>query len=85
MRAWFDQVQRENNLRDITMLGMECAIDTFFQYLIKKEVISDSPLTTIYYRKAVPEIAARNILSKSQIEELLASAKAYSPGYLDLA
>jgi integrase/recombinase XerD len=81
LKTWFDQIQRENSLKDITMRGIKCDIDIFFRFLVKKEIISDSPLTTIFYQKSVPEISARNILSKKQIEELLESAKAFSPGY----
>jgi site-specific recombinase XerD len=81
LKTWLDQIQRENNLKEITMRGIKCDIDTFFRYLTKKEIISESPLTTILYQKFVPEIAARNILSKVQIEGLLESAKAFSPGY----
>ncbi|MFZ4402819.1 MAG: tyrosine-type recombinase/integrase [Pseudobdellovibrionaceae bacterium] len=81
LKIWLDQIQKENDLKEITMRGLKCDIDSFFGYLIKKEIISESPLTSVYYRKTVPEIAARNILSKKQIEDLLESAKAYSPGY----
>jgi integrase/recombinase XerD len=82
LKAWLDQDQRENNLRQITMRGLKCSIDAFFKYLIENEIISESPLTTVFYQKIVPEIGARNILSKRQIEDLLGSAKTYSPGYL---
>lgn len=82
LKAWLDQVQKENNLQSMTMRGLKCSIDAFFKYLMEKEIISESPLTSIFYKKTVPEISARNILSKGQIEELLRSAKAYSPGYL---
>jgi len=81
LKTWLDQIQRECNLRDISMRGIKCDIDIFFRYLIKMEIISESPLTSVYYRKEVPEISARNILSKKQIEDLLESAKSYSPGY----
>lgn len=82
LKAWLDQVQRENNLQQLTMRGLKCSIDSFFKYLMEKEIISESPLTSIFYKKTVPEISARNILSKGQIKDLLGSAKAYSPGYL---
>ena len=64
------------------MQGIKCSIDVFFKYLVKKEVISESPLTTIFYQKIAPDIKSRNILSKNQIEELLVKSKAFSPGYL---
>lgn len=82
LRNWLDLIQRENKLKDISIRGVKCIIDTFFNFLVQKEVISESPLTTIYFKKPAPEVSARNILSKSQIDDLLAKAKTYSPGYL---
>ncbi len=82
LKAWRDQIQRENRLKDITIRGIKCSIDTFFKYQIKMEVISASPLTTIFYQKPAPDVNARNILSEREITDLLASAFAFSPGYL---
>ena len=82
LRAWLDQVQKENSLQTITMRALKCNIDGFFKYLVEKDVISDSPLTAIYYEKSVPPVSSRNILSKKEIDELLGALKAFSPGYL---
>lgn len=81
LKTWLDQIQRENDLKIITMRGIKSDMEVFFRFLIAKDVISESPLAPIYYKKEVPEISARNILSRKQIEELLTNAKAYSPGY----
>lgn len=81
LKTWLDQIEKEGSLKKVTMRGIKSDIDVFFRYLIERDIISDSPLTPIYYQKEVPEISARNILSKSQINELLQSANAYSPGY----
>lgn len=82
LRTWLDQIQRENNLKNITMRGMKCDIDGFFKYLVEKDIISDSPLTTIYYEKSVPPVNSRNLLTESEIADLLKAVKEFSPGYL---
>lgn len=82
IKSWLDLIQKENELKDITMRGIKCSIDTFFAYLVKKEIISESPLTTIYYKVETPDLKTRNLLSKEEIEDLLAKSKAFSPGYL---
>lgn len=82
LKTWLDQIQREGNLKLVTMKGIKSDMDVFFRFLIAKDVISESPLAPIYYQREVPEIGARNILSKNQINEILDSAKAFSPGYL---
>lgn len=82
LRVWMNQIQKENNLKSITMRGMKCDIDQFFKYLVEKEVISESPLTTIYYERSTPPLNSRNLLSEREISELLNSVKTYSPGYL---
>lgn len=82
IKAWLDLIQQENKLKDITMRGIKCSIDTFFAYLVKKEIISESPLTTIYYKVTTPDLKTRNLLSKEDIDDLLVKSKAFSPGYL---
>ena len=82
IKSWLDLIQKENGLKDITMRGIKCSIDTFFAYLVKKEIISESPLTTIYYKVQTPDLKTRNLLSKEEIEDLLLKSKAFSPGYL---
>jgi site-specific recombinase XerD len=82
LKTWLDQIQKEANLQDITMRGIKCAADGFFRFLIEKEAISASPLTTVFYKVPVPDVNARNLLSKLEIEELLRGASEYSPGYL---
>lgn len=82
LKAWLDQVQKENNLKNISMRSIKCDVDYFFKYLSEKDVISDSPLTTIYYERSAPPVSARNILSPEEIGDLLKALKAFSPGYL---
>lgn len=82
LKVWFDQVQREGNIKNVSMRTTRWEVDSFFKYLIEKEVISESPLTTIYYKNEIKPIKARNLLSPEEIEELLKALKAYSPGYL---
>ena len=82
LRSWLNQIKIENNLQEISVRGLKCEVDTFFAYLVKKEIISESPLKRIYYKKYVPSIKARNILSPDEINDLLRAIKAYSPGYL---
>lgn len=57
-------------------------LDRLFDFLIEKEVISESPLTGIYYKKTPPSSISRNHLSALEIERLLEAIQRYSPGYL---
>lgn len=82
LKTWLDQIQKENNLKSISVRAIKCEVDYFFKYLIEKDVISESPLTTIYYERSAPPISARNILSPHEIDEMMLSLKAFSPGYL---
>lgn len=82
MKVWLDQIQKERGLKNNTMRGIKCQIDRFFHYLIEKEIISESPVTTIYYEKVLPNLKTKNLLSEFEIEKLLAALKAHSPGYL---
>ncbi len=82
LRSWLDQIQAENRLKDISMRGLKCEVDTFFVFLKEKEIISESPLATIYYKVAVQPLKSRNLLSPDEIESLLESIRDYSPGYL---
>ena len=81
-KSWLNYIQKENKLKDITMRGLKCEIDFFFSYLVKKEVISESPLKSIYYQVNAPSLKVRNILSEKEIESLLKAIKSYSLGYL---
>ncbi|MGE0761862.1 MAG: tyrosine-type recombinase/integrase [Bdellovibrionales bacterium] len=82
LRIWLDQIQKENNLTETSMCSLKCTIDMFFAYLEEKEIISESPLREIFYKRTVPSIQSRNILPVSEIEKLLYAIKLFSPGYL---
>ena len=82
LKEWLDQVQVENNLKDITMLGLKCKIDTFFNFLKEKEIVSESPLSMIYYKAQAPPLKSRTLLLPHEIETLMQALKDYSPGYL---
>jgi len=82
LRAWLDQIQAENRLKDISMRGLKCEIDTFFAFLREKEIISESPLSTIYYKIEVQPLKSRNLLSYDEIDLLLEAIRDFSPGYL---
>ncbi len=82
LRGWLDQVQAENNVTDTTMRGLKCTLDRLFEFLIEKEIISESPLSGIYYRKTPPTAITRNHLSAQEVEKLLDAVRRYSPGYL---
>lgn len=81
-KEWLDQIQKEYRLREISMRGLKCEIDTLFAFLVDKEIISESPLRTIFYKKYTPSLNSRNILTEKQMEEIQSAAKYYSPGYL---
>ena len=82
LKQWMDQVQVEGHFRDIRMRGIKCDMNTFFAFLVDKEIISESPLSTIYYKVLAPSVKSRNLLSPKEIQELLAATKDHSPGYL---
>ncbi|NOT77734.1 MAG: site-specific integrase [Bacteriovoracaceae bacterium] len=82
LKMWLDQIQAENNLKDITMRHIKGDVDSLFTFLEEKEIISESPLRRIYYDQIAPPLKARNLLSESDIKKLLNSIKLYSPGYL---
>lgn len=82
LSVWLDQIQRENNLKNISMLKIKCDFDGFFKYLIGKEIISNSPLTEVFYARTTPSVAARNILSTVEIIGILEAVNEFSPGYL---
>ena len=82
LKVWLDQIQKENNLKDISVRKIKCDFDGFFKYLVEEEIISESPLTTIFYDKITPPISSRNILSEKDIKDLLLAIKDFSPGYL---
>lgn len=82
LKVWLDQVQQENKLKDISMRKIKCDFDGFFKFLIEKEVISTSPLTSVYYERVPIPVNSRNILSETEIHQILDAAKDFSPGYL---
>lgn len=82
LKVWLDQVQQENGLKDISMRKIKCDFDGFFKFLIEKEVISTSPLTSVYYERSQIPVYSRNILSEIEVKHILNSANEFSPGYL---
>ena len=82
LRTWLEQIQQENKVADTTMRSIKCTLDRLFEFLIEKEIISESPLREIYYRKTAPEAITRNHLPTHGVEKLLEATKKYSPGYL---
>ena len=82
MKVFLERIQKETKLSESTMRGIKCRVDHFFKYLIKKEVITESPLKEVFYRNPVPDLKSRNILSSGQMLELLSEVKRLSPGYL---
>ena len=82
LRTWLDQIQRENKIAETTMRSIKCTLDRLFEYLIEKEIISESPLKEIYYRKTPADAITRNHLPAHEVEKLLEAVKRYSPGYL---
>ena len=82
LKVWLDQIQKENNLKEISMRKIKCDFDGFFKFLVEKEVISTSPLTSVHYERSQVPVYSRNILSEAEIKLILNSAKDFSPGYL---
>ncbi len=81
-KFWMDAIQVENNLKEITMRGLKSDLEVFFRFAIDKEIISESPLKPLYFKKSVPDVNTRNLLTPEQINEILQKAKEYGPGYL---
>lgn len=82
LRIWLDQIQHENKISDTSVRSIKCTLDRLFDYLIEKEIISESPLREIYYRKTPTDRITRKFLTTHEIERLLEAVKNYSPGYL---
>lgn len=82
LRTWLDQIQLENQIKDTTMRSIKCTLDRLFDFLIEQEIISESPLREIYYKKTPATAISRNHLPPHEIERLLEALKRYSPGYL---
>lgn len=82
LKVWLDQIQKENNLKDMSVRKVKCDFDSFFKYLVVKDIIAESPLTEIYYERITPPVHSRNILSESEIKRILEAVKEFSPGYL---
>jgi hypothetical protein len=68
LRTWLDQIQQENKIADTTMRSLKCSLDRLFEFLIEKEIISESPLKEIYYRKT-PADAIKKALGFRPAEE----------------
>lgn len=82
LKVWLDQIQQENDLKDISMRKIKCDFGGFFKFLIEKEVISTSPLTSVYYDRVQIPVYSRNILPETEIKNILETARDFSPGYL---
>lgn len=64
------------------MRSIKCTLDRFFDYLVDKEIISESPLKEIYYRKTPADAIIRNGLATHEIEKLLEAINKFLSGYL---
>jgi len=64
------------------MRSLKCTLDRLFEFLIEKEIISESPLREIYYRKTPADAITRNHLPAHEIDRLLKAVKEHAPGYL---
>lgn len=82
LRIWLDQIQLENQVVDTTMRSIKCTLDRLFEFLIEKEIVSESPFNGIYYKKTQPSSIIRNHLTSLEIERLLEAVKRHSPGSL---
>lgn len=83
LRVWLEQIRFENNLTETSMCGLKCQLQTFFIFLEEQEIISNSPLREVYFkRQGSRSLLARNLLNPQEIKKLLEAVKAFSPGYL---
>ncbi len=82
LKNWLDQIQIENKRKDSSQLQARGSLFGFFNFLKDKEIISESPLSTVYYKTKPKQVKSRNLLSPAEIDKLLEAIRDYSPGYL---
>jgi integrase/recombinase XerD len=81
LRSWIDRLRIERKLKESTMFGKTVAINYFFRDLVKRGVLTTSPVMGIHYEKRdIEKLRKPIILTEDHLEELLRKAKAYSPG-----
>lgn len=81
---WFKMVQRENSIKDTTMVAFKSEFNGFFTYLVKKGLLPYSPLESLHYKRPRASLESKNILSKHELEHLLKELKAHAPDSLYL-
>ena len=79
LKAWMNQVQAEGKMKNITMRGIKFKIDSFFNFLVEREIIAQSPLSCIYYEVKDVPLKSRNILSPDEIKSLLKVSQGLLP------
>ena len=83
LKIWMDQVERENNLTTSSMGALKFQLETFFRFLEERDIIANSPIREIRYkRRTCKPLATRNLLSPEEMRDLLLAVKIQSPGYL---
>ncbi|MCB0412038.1 MAG: tyrosine-type recombinase/integrase, partial [Bdellovibrionales bacterium] len=82
LKNWLEMIQQENKIADATLKSLKCTLDRLFKFLIDKEIISESPLSEIYYQKPSEKHIERNYIPAQDLENLQNALNRYSPGYL---
>jgi site-specific recombinase XerD len=81
LRSWIDRMRIEKSLSESTAYSKKVVINIFFRDLVKKGILSVSPVDGVFYEKRpVENMRKPVVLSESYLNELLQKAKEYSPG-----
>lgn len=78
---WLRDLQAKYNYSESSMNKVKACMNWFFKYLIDKEILRESPLTGISFRRNSP-VRKRVILSEEELRTYMQQAKNYSPDML---
>jgi site-specific recombinase XerD len=81
LRSWIDRMRIEKNLSESTSYSKKVVINIFFRDLVKKGILSASPVDGVFYEKrSIEDMRKPIVLSETYLSELFTKAKEYSPG-----
>jgi site-specific recombinase XerD len=79
MAKWLEELRAKYSYSDRTMNKIKSCLNSFFKYLIQKEILRDSPLQGISFKRT-SLTRPRVILSEEELGHYLRQAKEFSPG-----
>jgi integrase len=78
LAKWFDELQDKYSYADRTMNKIKSGLNVFFKYLIQREILRDSPLQGISFKRNSLS-RKRVVLSEEELRRYLSQAREYSP------